>query len=128
MNVWVRTLSAVGQKNAVRAPAKDSTGRLVIPITNLLSVYRHFQVGKSRPVNAVCDTRLQISVHPDEPAFNLAGQARRPMARLAGISVAVNGRILITPLSIDIACSSAFFATWDEAAVRRSAVGETIVK
>jgi len=50
------------------------------------------------------------------------------MARLAGISVAVNGRILITPLSIDIACSSAFFATWDEAAVRRSAVGETIVK
>jgi hypothetical protein len=46
----------------------------------------------------------------------------------AGISIAVSGRILITPPSIDIVCGSAFFATGDEAAVRRSVVGETIVK
>jgi hypothetical protein len=39
-----------------------------------------------------------------------------------------SGRILMTPPSIDIVCSSTFFATGDEAAVRRSAVGETIVK
>jgi altronate dehydratase len=46
----------------------------------------------------------------------------------AGMSIATSGRILMTPPSIDIVCSSAFFATGDEAAVRRSAVGETIVK
>ena len=44
------------------------------------------------------------------------------------MSIAASGRILITPPSIDIVCSSAFVATGDEAAVRRSAVGETIVK
>jgi hypothetical protein len=32
------------------------------------------------------------------------------------------------PPSIDIVCSWAFFATGDETAVRRSVVGETIVK
>jgi len=56
-------------------PAKDSAGRLVIPITNLLSLYRTFQVGNPGLLNAVCDTRLQISVHRDDPAFDLAGHA-----------------------------------------------------
>jgi hypothetical protein len=41
---------------------------------------------------------------------------------------AASGRILMTPPSIDIVCSSAFLAIGDDAAVRRSAVGETIVK
>jgi hypothetical protein len=43
----------------------------------------------------------------------------------AGMSIAASGRILMTPPSIDIVCSSTFFATGDEAAVSRSAVGET---
>jgi hypothetical protein len=44
------------------------------------------------------------------------------------MSMAASGRILMTPASIDIVCSSTFFATGDETAVRRSVVGETIVK
>jgi len=46
----------------------------------------------------------------------------------AEMSIAASGRIFMTPPSIDIVCSSTFLATGDEAAVRRSAVGETIVK
>jgi hypothetical protein len=41
----------------------------------------------------------------------------------AGMSIAASGRILMTPPSIDIVCSSAFLATGDETAVKRSAVG-----
>jgi hypothetical protein len=44
------------------------------------------------------------------------------------MSMATSGRILMIPPSIDIVCSSAFFATGDETAVRRSVVDETIVK